>query len=218
METGPELIFSHFPALDENQRRQFAALGPLYEEWNAKINVISRRDISSLHLHHVLHSLAIARVFSFADGQRVMDIGAGGGFPCVPLAILFPRAKFTAVDSVGKKLKVVEAVTAGAGITNLDTLHARAEDIRGRKFGAVVSRAVAPLPDLIRWTAHLLEKPVRPGLGAGSIPGTAHGLVCLKGGDLADEIAAARRPVRKWPVRSFFDYPFFDGKVILQVD
>src|SRR5690349_14641988 len=175
-----DVILKYFSDFTPQQIEQFAALQPLYTEWNEKINVISRKDIQSLYENHVLHSLSIAAVADFKPGTQIIDIGTGGGFPGVPLAIFFPDVHFHLVDSIGKKLKVVEAVVEAAGIENITTQHTRAEDIKNRKFDFAVSRAVAPLKDLWRWAKPLLKK--------GDNAALSNGLICLKGGDLAQEI------------------------------
>jgi 16S rRNA (guanine527-N7)-methyltransferase len=143
-----EIILQYFSEFSEKQVQQFAALQNLYEEWNSKINVISRKDIGSLYLKHVLHSLSIAAVINFKPGTQILDIGTGGGFPGVPLAIFFPEVEFLLVDSIAKKLKVIDAVAEATGLTNITTLHSRAEDIKNRQFDFAVSRAVAPIKDL----------------------------------------------------------------------
>src|SRR5947209_8194212 len=153
-----EELLNYFSDFSEKQVEQFKALGELYKEWNAKINVISRKDIDHLYLKHVMHSLSIAATFDFPAGTEIVDIGTGGGFPGVPLAIYFPKVRFHLVDSIGKKLKVVEAVKEAIGLTNLTTQHSRAEEIGNRKFDFAVSRAVAPLKDLWRWSKPLLKK------------------------------------------------------------
>jgi 16S rRNA (guanine527-N7)-methyltransferase len=154
MESTPEkleLITQYFADFTEEQLQQFAALEGAYKDWNAKINVISRKDIDHIYLHHVLHSLSIAAIVEWEKGTQVIDIGCGGGFPCVPMAIFFPDVQFLAVDSIAKKLKVVDAVCEVAGIKNITTRHARVEDIKNKKFDYAISRAVAPLKDLWRW-------------------------------------------------------------------
>jgi 16S rRNA (guanine527-N7)-methyltransferase len=161
MESTPQklgLIEKYFADFSAAQLQQFAALDELYKEWNAQINVISRKDIDSIYLHHILHSLSIAAIADFQPGTQIIDIGCGGGFPGVPLAIFFPQVKFHLVDSIAKKLKVVEAVCEGANITNISIQHTRAEDIKNRKFDFAISRAVAPLKELWKWSAPLLKK------------------------------------------------------------
>jgi 16S rRNA (guanine527-N7)-methyltransferase len=212
MESAPQklgLIQKYFDDFSPEQLQQFAALDELYREWNAKINVISRKDIDSIYLHHVLHSLSIAAIAEFQPGQEVIDIGCGGGFPGVPLAIFFPKTKFHLVDSIAKKLKVVEAVCEGAGIKNITTRHGRAEEIKNKKFDYAVSRAVAPLKDLWRWAAPLLRKDHTK-----TPPG---GLFCLKGGDLAQEIFESGLRPKMMPVDKVFAEEYFAEKFVLHV-
>ena len=199
-------IKNYFTDFTETQWQQFAALKELYDEWNQKINVISRKDMENFYVHHVLHSLAIATQFEFTEGMEVMDLGSGGGFPGIPLAIYFPGCRFHLVDSINKKLKVVSEVAAAIGLTNVTTHHGRAEEIKNRKFDAVVSRAVAPLKDLLKWS--------RPSLLKGKAEG---GLICLKGGDLAREIAESNARPNVWALEEVFIEPFFKDKFLLQV-
>jgi 16S rRNA (guanine527-N7)-methyltransferase len=159
-----EVVLQYFADFSPVQLQQFAALQELYAEWNAKINVISRKDIGSLYERHILHSLAIAAAFEFTPGMDIIDIGTGGGFPGIPLAIFFPDVRFHLVDSIGKKIKVVEAVAEGIGLTNVTAQHGRAEEIKGRKFDVAVSRAVAPLATLWTWARPLLRKPKTPAI------------------------------------------------------
>ncbi len=211
MESTPQklgLILQYFEDFTEKQIAQFAALDELYQEWNAKINVISRKDIDSIYLHHVLHSLSIAAIADFQPGTQVIDIGCGGGFPGVPLAIFFPEVQFHLVDSIAKKLKVVEAVCEGAGITNITIQHTRAEDIKNRKFDFAISRAVAPLKELWKWSAPLLRKKA----GGESI---ANGLICLKGGDLAQEIFESGLRPKMMPIYKIFPEEYFQEKFVI---
>ena len=201
-----EILLKYFDDFTVEQKQQLAALKDLYTEWNEKINVISRKDMDHFYEHHVLHSLAIATQFEFKPGMQVLDLGCGGGFPGIPMAIFFPETQFHLVDSINKKLKVVNAVSEAIGLKNISTEHTRAEDIKYRKFDAVISRAVAPLKDLWRWSRPLLKK--------GSSPG---GLICLKGGDLATEIAESNCKPRVWEIESLFEEPFFKEKYLLQV-
>ena len=187
-------------------------LGPLYNEWNSKINVISRKDIDSLYEKHVLHSLAIA-VFEFKPGSAVIDIGTGGGFPGIPLAIYFPEVQFHLVDSIGKKLKIVNAIAEAAGITNITTQHIRAEEIKNRQFDYAVSRAVAPLKDLWLWSKPLLKKKNKLADEDELLPG----LICLKGGDLAQEIQESGTRPRIMPISELFKEESFHEKYLLYV-
>lgn len=205
-----ERIQQYFADFTPAQLQQFAALKNLYSEWNEKINVISRKDMDNFYEHHVLHSLAIATQFEFTKDMQVMDLGCGGGFPGIPLAIFFPGTHFHMVDSINKKLKVVEAVAAAAGLTNVTVQHTRAEDIKNRKFDAVVSRAVAPLKDLWIWSKPLLKKN-KP---AEEVP---NGLICLKGGDLAKEISESGCKPNVWEIEKLFPADFFKEKYMLYV-
>jgi 16S rRNA (guanine527-N7)-methyltransferase len=214
MEKAPdqlEIVLQYFTDFDPRQKQQLAALGDLYKDWNAKINVISRKDIESLYEKHILHSLAIAAAFEFRPGMTVIDIGTGGGFPGIPLAIFFPETRFYLVDSVGKKIKVVEAVAAATGLTNITTMHGRAEEITGKKFDVAVSRAVAPLKELWSWAQPLLRKS-RP-----QQPLTPSGLICLKGGDLAAEISTSGLHPRIIEINQLFDREYFNKKYLLQI-
>jgi 16S rRNA (guanine527-N7)-methyltransferase len=197
-----EIVLRYFADFSPVQLQQLAALDDLYKDWNAKINVISRKDIDSLYEKHILHSLAIAAAFDFPPDAEVIDIGTGGGFPGIPLAIFFPRTRFHLVDSIGKKIKVVEAVAAGAGITNISTWVGRAEEIKNRKFDMAVSRAVAPLHELWAWSRPLLR---------------AGGLICLKGGDLAAEISASGCRPRIMEIYELFPIDYFREKYLLHV-
>ncbi|OYU57271.1 MAG: 16S rRNA (guanine(527)-N(7))-methyltransferase RsmG [Chitinophagaceae bacterium BSSC1] len=201
------LILKYFSEFTDEQIAQLTALEELYKEWNAKINVISRKDIESIYLHHVLHSLSIAAIADFRPGTQVIDIGCGGGFPGVPLAIFFPETEFHLVDSIAKKLKVVDAVCEGAGIKNISTQHTRAEDIKNRKFDFAVSRAVAPLKDLWTWAAPLIRK--------GTNNGIAQGLICLKGGDLNQEISESGLRPKMMPIFKIFPEEYFQEKYII---
>ncbi len=206
-----ELIQKYFDDFSETQVQQFAALKGLYEEWNQKINVISRKDMEQFYEHHVLHSLAIATQFDFPPACQVMDLGCGGGFPGIPLAIFYPNVHFHLVDSINKKLKVVEAVAGAIGLTNVTVQHTRAEDITDNKFDVVVSRAVAPLKDLWYWSKPLLKKkPVDQ-------PKKISGLICLKGGDLSKEIHESGLKPRVWEISKIFDEDFFKEKYILSI-
>ena len=201
-----DIINKYFSDFSEAQLKQLAALKELYIEWNEKINVISRKDMDNFYEHHVLHSLAITTQFEFKKGMQIMDLGAGGGFPGLPLAIFFPEVQFHLVDSINKKLKVVNEVAAAIGLRNLTTQHTRAEDIKDRKFDVVVSRAVAPLKDLWFWSKPLLKKENQP-----------RGLICLKGGDLSQEISDSQCKPRIWEIEKIFPEPFFKDKYLLHV-
>jgi 16S rRNA (guanine527-N7)-methyltransferase len=204
-----DIVLKYFSDFTPQQLQQFAALGPLYTEWNEKINVISRKDIQSLYENHVLHSLSIAAIANFTDGMQVIDIGTGGGFPGVPLAIFYPEVNFHLVDSIGKKLKVVEAIAEATGIKNITTQHSRVEDIKNRKFDFAVSRAVAPLKELWRWAKPLLKK--------GKDADLNNGLICLKGGDLAQEIHESGLKPNVVRIVELFKEPYFDEKYLLHV-
>ncbi len=202
-----ELIEKYFgEVLTLRQWEQFAALRGLYAEWNAKINVISRKDFDSLYLKHVLHSLAIAGVCRFAEGARVCDVGTGGGFPAVPLAIMFPQAKFTAVDSIGKKIAVVKEVAAGLGLDNLEAVNGRAEQLPGR-FDYVVSRAVTEMKTLMDWMWNKIDKGEKGTL--------RNGILVLKGGELAEELANAGKRFTVFSVSNYFGEEFFTTKKII---
>lgn len=201
----PEIIGKYF-SLTEEQQRRFDALGALYAEWNAKINVVSRKDIDELYVRHVLHSLAIAKVCTFEAGARVCDIGCGGGFPTVPLAILFPEVEFTAVDSIGKKITVVREVASALGLTNVTPVNARIEAVKG-EFDYVVSRAVTDMKTLKGWALPKLRVGQR-----GSLP---NGMLILKGGDLAEELAAAHLRCDIHEIGDLFEEDFFDTKKVI---
>jgi 16S rRNA (guanine527-N7)-methyltransferase len=208
-----DLIIKYFSAFDQVQLNQLKALATLYQEWNEKINVISRKDMDSLYEKHVLHSLSIAAVFDFRPGAKVMDLGTGGGFPGIPLAIFFPEVEFHLVDSIGKKIKVVNSVVEGLGLKNVTTQHSRAEEIKNRYFDVVVSRAVAPLKDLWFWSKPLLKKSKSQ---TGPDP-VANGLICLKGGDLAQEIADSGCRPKQMEIFRIFQEDYFKEKYLLQV-
>ncbi|HEU5365467.1 MAG TPA: 16S rRNA (guanine(527)-N(7))-methyltransferase RsmG [Hanamia sp.] len=206
-----EIITKYFTDFTENQLEQFAALKNLYQEWNQKINVISRKDMDDFYEHHVLHSLCIATQFNFPAGYRIMDLGTGGGFPAIPLAIFFPDVHFHLVDSINKKLKVAEAIATEIGLKNITVEHTRAEEIKDKKFDVIVSRAVAPLKDLWYWSKPLLNKrPVDQ-------PKKITGLICLKGGDLSKEISESGLRPRIWEISKIFEEDFFKEKYILSI-
>jgi 16S rRNA (guanine527-N7)-methyltransferase len=201
-----ELILKYFPDITLRQREQFEALGTLYREWNERINVISRKDMEHLYTRHILHSLAIAKACQFEAGARIVDIGCGGGFPSVPLAILFPEVEFTAVDSIGKKIRVVEGVKEGSGITNLTARNCRAEQL-DEKFDYVVSRAVTEMAKFMPWAWPLLRRGVK-----GTLP---NGILYLKGGELAEELAATRRRWDLYDISAWFEDEFFETKRVV---
>jgi 16S rRNA (guanine527-N7)-methyltransferase len=213
---GMEIINRYFSDFTPEQVRQFEALEAVYQEWNAQINVISRKDIGGLYEKHVLHSLSIAAVYHFPPGTKVIDIGTGGGFPGIPLAILFPETDFQLVDSIAKKLKVVDAVAAALSLTNICTEHIRAEEIKGRKFDVAISRAVAPLKDLWQWSRPLL-RPQNMNPESGDALPNASGLICLKGGDLSAEISESGTRPRIHDIHAMFPEDSFIEKYILQV-
>src|SRR4029079_8293894 len=202
-----EVINKYFDSLTQKQIEQFTSIKGLYVEWNQKINIISRKDIDNFYVRHVLHSLAIAAQFNFPDGYEVMDLGTGGGFPGIPLAIFFPDVHFHLVDSVNKKLKVVETISHITGLTNVSTQHTRAEDIQNKAFDVVVSRAVAPLKDLWQWSKPLLKLNTRLAMG--------NGLVCLKGGELSNEISESTATPEVLAIDTIFEEKFFKGKYLL---
>ncbi|WP_143304994.1 16S rRNA (guanine(527)-N(7))-methyltransferase RsmG [Chitinophaga vietnamensis] len=204
-----EIILKYFSDFTPEQLSHFEALKGLYTEWNEKINVISRKDIDALYEKHVLHSLSIAAIADFAPGTQILDLGTGGGFPGVPLAIFFPEVKFHLVDSIGKKIKVVEGVAEALGLKNVTTAHSRVEDIKNRKFDIVVSRAVAPLKDLWRWSKPVLKKSQTPGKQF------EKGLICLKGGDLAQEISESGVKPRLIDIYDIFPEESFKEKFIV---
>lgn len=207
-----EILYKYFTEFTPQQQVQWEKLEGLYKEWNEKINVISRKDIDSLYEKHVLHSLSIAASFEFEPGMEIIDIGTGGGFPGVPLAIFFPEVKFLLADSIAKKLKVVEAVAEGIGLTNISTRHTRAEEIKNQQFDFAVSRAVAPLKELWTWARPLLRTKNR-------FPDNEHkpGLICLKGGDLAKEIQESGTRPHMIEIKELFPEPYFDEKYLLYV-
>lgn len=195
-----DIILKYFPQLSEEQKEQFAKLYDLYVDWNAKINVISRKDIENLYEHHVLHSLAIAKLITFKDGTKIMDVGTGGGFPGIPLAILFPKCTFLLVDSIGKKVRVAQEIADAIGLKNVTTKHSRAEEVKD-KFDFVVSRAVMPLPDLV--------KIVKKNISAEQKNVLPNGLICLKGGDLQAEMKPFKKTAEEDALSIYFEEPFF---------
>ena len=204
-----ERILSYFPSLTEHQKWQLAALDDLYREWNEKINVISRKDIDNLYLHHVLHSLAIARFIQFSPGTKIVDLGTGGGFPGIPLAILFPECNFTLVDSIGKKITVVDAIATALDLKNVKAVHGRVEEMKD-KYDFVVTRAVARLEKLLPWARKVLSKKQ-----SNPYP---NGLIALKG-DLKEELAVLPKYEYREvvPISSYFQEPYFEEKYLLYV-
>jgi 16S rRNA (guanine527-N7)-methyltransferase len=200
-----EVIYSHFPDLTERQRDQFAALHDLYTEWNAKINVISRKDMESFYEKHVLHSLGIAKVYSFQPGQKVLDVGTGGGFPGIPLAILFPETQFHLVDSIGKKIKVVLAVAEALGLENVRADHGRAEEFKG-PYDFVVSRAVTQMQRFVPWIKGKISQ-------KNLDPERVNGLLYLKGGDLAEELGTMKARISN--LSNVFTSEFFETKKVV---
>ncbi|MET3535084.1 16S rRNA (guanine(527)-N(7))-methyltransferase RsmG [Chryseobacterium limigenitum] len=200
------LLLKYFPDLTEIQIDQFTKLEALYNEWNEKINVISRKDMESLYEKHILHSLGIVKVMEFAPGTKVLDIGTGGGFPGIPLAIMFPEVQFTLVDSIGKKISVVNAVAEGVGLKNVTAIHGRAEKVK-EKFHFVVSRAVTQMPEFLRWLKGKFEKE--------QFNPKHNGILYLKGGDLAEELAGLRCEISN--LKNYFDEEFFDTKRVVYV-
>jgi 16S rRNA (guanine527-N7)-methyltransferase len=201
-----EEILKAFPSLTATQIEQFQALLPLYKEWNDKINVISRKDIDNLYAHHVLHSLAIAQYIRWKPGTQILDFGTGGGFPGIPLAIMFPECNFKMIDGTGKKIKVVNAVAQAIGLKNVEAVHIRGEEEKG-KFDFVVSRAVMPLPDLV--------KIVRKNISTSQRNALPNGLICLKGGDLVAETQPFKNKVQLTPISQWFDNEWFNDKHLI---
>ena len=201
-----EIIKKYFPELTERQQEQFEALDALYHDWNAKINVISRKDIDQLYEHHVLHSLAIAKTIRFRPGTRILDFGTGGGFPGVPLAILFPDCEFKLIDGTGKKIRVAQEVAQAVGLTNCHPEHLRGEDERGQ-YHFVVSRAVMPLPDLVKIVRKNIAKP--------QLNALPNGILCLKGGNLQAETQPFRNIVETTDISTFFAEDWYKGKYVI---
>ena len=201
-----ELLLKYFPELTERQREQFAALLPLYEDWNSKINVISRKDMANFYEHHVLHSLAIAKVQPFKTQADILDVGTGGGFPGIPLAIMFPHSNFYLIDSIGKKVKVVQNVVESLGLKNVRTEQIRAEQVQG-EFDFIVSRAVTDLSQFTQW--------VRGKVSDIHYHHLSNGILYLKGGDLTEELAPFKKKVRTWDISDFFEEEFFQTKKVI---
>ncbi|MDR1882534.1 MAG: 16S rRNA (guanine(527)-N(7))-methyltransferase RsmG [Prevotella sp.] len=203
-----DIILKYFPGIDGEQKRQFAALYDLYTDWNSKINVISRKDIENLYTRHVLHSLAIAKLIRFTDKTKLMDVGTGGGFPGIPLAILFPECEFFLVDSIGKKIRVATEVAAAIGLKNVRFRHCRAEEVK-EKFDFIISRAVMPLPDLVKIAKKNVSKDQHNAL--------PNGLICLKGGDIESELYPFKKIAEADDLSMFFEEEYFKTKKIVYV-
>ena len=203
-----ELINKYFPSITNEQRERFAALDALYRDWNSKINVISRKDIDNLYEHHILHSLGIAKLIAFKPGSRIMDLGTGGGFPGIPLAIMFPDVQFHLVDSIGKKIRVCDEVRTALGLTNVTTEWSRAENVKD-KFDFVISRAVMPLADLV--------KLIRKNIAKDSHNAMPNGLICLKGGELANEVMPMKSHTLITDLSDYFEEEFFETKKVVYV-
>ena len=201
-----KLILKYFPDINEEQKRQFEQLEPLYKEWNMQINVVSRKDIDELYTRHILHSLAIAKVIDFKDGSKILDVGTGGGFPGIPLAILFPKTHFFLVDSIGKKIKVVKEISQAIGLKNLEAEHKRAEEVKF-KYDFIVSRAVTNLPKFNNW--------IKGKFNINSRHKIKNGLLYLKGGDLTEELKEAGRKYQLYNIPDFFEEEFFETKQVV---
>ncbi len=199
-------IKKYFPNLTEKQTEQYAALYDLYYDWNNKINVISRKDIENLYLHHVLHSLAIAKTITFRPGTSIMDMGCGGGFPGIPLAIMFPDVKFHLVDSIGKKVRVASEIATAIGLENVTATHSRAQDIK-EKYNFVVSRAVMQLPELV--------KICRKNIGKEQLNALPNGIICLKGGNIQSEVQQYKNIIEITPLENIFEEEFFKDKKVV---
>jgi 16S rRNA (guanine527-N7)-methyltransferase len=206
-----EDILAYFPNLTDTQKHQFEQLLPLYKYWNEKINVVSRKDIDNLYLHHVLHSLAIAKFIQFKDGATILDLGTGGGFPGIPLAILYPSVSFTLVDSIAKKIRVATEISEAIGLKNIKTKHGRAEELKDEKFDFVVTRAVALLDQLYRWSEKLIKKKHQHAL--------PNGIIALKGGDIYTEIKAMGKGhyAESTSIQKYFKRAFFEEKFVVYV-
>lgn len=205
---GINLVLKYFPDLSDEQKEQFERLEALYAEWNAQINVISRKDTDNFYERHVLHSLAIAKVMEFKDGTKILDVGTGGGFPGIPLAILFPKSNFLLVDSIGKKIKVVKEVTEALGLKNVSARHVRSEEIKDQ-FDFIVSRAVTAMPKFITWTkGQFLKKNNNT---------FKNGILYLKGGDLKEEMSTVKKAVQYFDLSEFYSEEFFETKKVVYV-
>jgi len=200
------VLLHYFPELSARQQQQFSALGPLYKEWNEKINVISRKDIENLYVNHILHSLGIAKVMAFQPGAEVLDVGTGGGFPGIPLAILFPETRFHLVDSIGNKITVVKEVSQAVGLTNVVAEQRRAEELK-RKYDFVVSRAVTQMKEFYGWVQHKVKEKSNHALD--------NGILYLKGGDLEDEMNQLKKPYSVYELSAYFEEEFFETKKVV---
>ena len=203
-----DIIIKYFPHLTDKQISQFESLGPLYKEWNGKINVISRKDIENLYINHILHSLGIAKIVSFLPAAEILDVGTGGGFPGIPLAILFPESKFTLVDSIGKKITVVVEVCRGAGITNVTAQQIRAEELK-HKYDFIVSRAVTRMSEFYGWVRNKVKEKSRHSLD--------NGILYLKGGEVEQEMDELKKPYSLYELQTFFQEEFFATKKVVYV-
>ncbi len=203
-----DIILKYFPELSQVQKEQFAHLGDLYEEWNSKINVISRKDISELYTNHVLHSLAIAKFTEFTKGTRILDVGTGGGFPGIPLAILFPDVSFHLIDSIGKKIKVVDAVASELKLKNVTQQQIRVENLKDR-YDFIVSRAVTAFPEFVRLCSNRVKKEQRNAI--------TNGILYLKGGDFSEEIKPFRNRISVMPLTDYFEEQFFETKKLIHL-
>ena len=200
-----EIVFKYFPNLSEVQKEQFIKLESLYQDWNQKINVVSRKDIDEIYLRHVLHSLGIAKIIQFEKGAEILDVGTGGGFPGIPLAIIFHETNFTLVDSIGKKIRVVEEVVQGLGLTNVTAVNKRVEELEG-EFDFIISRAVAAMPTFLHWVQGRIKKK--------SMHKLKNGILYLKGGDLREELKGVER-VRIMELKDYFEEDFFETKSVV---
>jgi 16S rRNA (guanine527-N7)-methyltransferase len=209
MNQSHEIVLRYFPELTPEQVLRFSKLMGLYEGWNSKINLISRKDIGHLYVNHVLHALGIAKVISFRPGTRILDVGTGGGFPGIPLAIMFPASQFHLIDSIGKKIMVVNDVVKALNLTNVTTEKGRAEELKD-KFDFVISRAVTGLPEFFQWTYKLINAN-----GNNSLP---NGILYLKGGDLTEELKALNRPVEIFDLKKYFEEDYFQTKKIVYIN